>query len=1528
MNTYEQRLSLLWQQNIKPLYNDIFARENITNANITKPLRWWLTYFDRVNTDFSSIWNTISEDVNKAAMSTKGDPLQWLFSPLKWPFYSWNLTDTQFYWKTVPTAFWAWTRWVLSPLSSLFTWFSTWEDQWEPSVLWNALWVIWWTFEWVQSWVSKLWEVAWLEKRYSDLLAEWIVNIWTWEIWEAWLARLSRWTKIASKAEKVAEYWKVIADELDSFDVPQSYFVKQNSLKRANEIFTNFNTKVDEWVLTRQEYINTKKELSNLWIRNTDYFTERWNEQFSSSKIKDIATEKTLSDIDITSTKSKILEWYNNPDKAPKVIKIVDKWLEFTSDDLLKIKALTNNKVFSSPWFEMFNLPSLPPLDKWVRSVLKWTKQEIKNELDRLGKIRDVIFEWTDELIISKISEANVKWEFEQKIMYDSETNPFKREPLIEALDRWLITAEQVGNKYSFTLTKRWKEVSKKIWFTDEWIEKIHWKPYHHTVEAIDNFIDSKFTFPDVINNKLLNEVNDLKNNPNADYVTFKSKVRKLNNEAWLKFDKLITEAREIKDLVRIVKSINEVAANMLIKSEDFKPFKIKWISDTKYLFKNIPADIVWKLDKRTSWFNLRKNKIIEEYTNRLNKLRTKFSKNKDKLILSIKNEIDKKNKAIIDLKLRHNMFWSIKSDRLKEISLLVSNWKILWDVNNAIKKVVSTNSWNKINTVEQLKKQFEKLDKEIAEAHTKGLQNKITKELKSVATVNKWTSKSYRMSHTPEIEEMLLRIKEVWKANKSWYVNIDELNSLLSDIKELSSESRKVAKQFEIERSNLIEWNISKIKEEWIKNTYWSDDLERTVWTKNKLLAYMWDWKNASTFMYNSFWEIFWHTGDWKMSKGVEIFSANPSIAINKMNNWMEKKTKPLADLVVNKLWDLQDDWWTAMVARQIDNSKSNPYIWFDRIENSPSLKEIYYVDRISPIKEKPSWISDDIRENIKNKKLWEIVERMEYDKDWIEVKDSWNEYHNELWSRYDSIVKQFDWIKLSKRDDYFTLVTEWQVKDFQFNEQDTLWKSYIANKSANETVSTTKGARIDYNTNPINALLYWNRPTVLQSFLREPFEEMVQTYLWKQRKFKTLTEEQRIQLLNKVNEKWEFIYRITDKYWKDLSGSIIKTQDELDKFISNSELNIEDIYITNIWWGIRKDMNKSTTKLINEYIEKFARWWTIQTNWTERLISSVVNQVGANVLAFSPSSIAQQPLSLFHQMAIMWVRKTLRNLKDVFNNPDLIKNAENASSAVRSRKWDNFMFAEILEKTYENNAIWKIKEVLRKYNEIGLYPMRIVDEKVYASIWIWAYREWMQKNWFTFTGDFLKEDWIKYADLMADKIAWTTNKINVPPLFNNLFWQTLFKLASTKINEWQTIKFHTLDAFKKGNTEKWLKTIWIYTASNLAQAWIVYWVAKALYWLWLTNFDPDKNWNLIEQIFSLEGAYDLTVGNTPIWMKVGWVTNFWTLSIMDSLSDKIWKSLKEIKSWEEMQGIIDFIQIFIWWKPIWYTEELLKKD
>jgi len=1481
--------------------------------------RAYQSYWERVTGDFSDIWDTIWNDLNTTAQDTWWNPLQGIFTPVKWPMYSWNLTDTQFYWKTLPTAIWAGTRAVLSPLSWLFSWISKWEEQTDKGIFSEWLRTIWETFEWVQNIWTKLWESAWLENRYSSLLSEWVTNILTWEIWEVWFIK-AFWLSKASKIKKINETRKLVeANMLDEIGKSEftNLYNKDIKIQQAKWIMDDFHNKISNWDLSKTDLIQTKKELTNLWVKDTNYFTERWNDIHSSSTIKEKADEQILSEIDNIINKNKEIEYYKNPEKSPLN-------LRKTIEDIKKIEELGWYK--DKYWLIISPIES-PKINTAIKRAFKWDQQAINNaiaykkELFKDSDLEKLYNLYKDNKPNSK--EYTNDWIKEYK--FDSEENPFKRKPLTELRDSWVLKQVQQWDQYSYSLTKKWEELNKMLWFTEEETISKRGGLYHHKIEAIDSFDAKSFDMIEILKEGdiiEMNKLNDLAKkwklddlfNPTTrewwvvsktdvnDINKFKVIIKKINDRYKLWFTEELIKSNTIKELTKIADKINNIVSDDLINSSSFKPFKIKGISDTNYIFKNIPKDIVERVVEKTN-FSLEKNRIINSFEKQINIIKAKYKNNLEKLSLSTKNALDKKEALLLEVRLKYKQFWEIKSERIKEFKTLARNWIILWNIDKAVASIVKNKSWNVITTVDQLKAQFEKLDKAVALSHTKWLQNRITKELNRAVHSKKSTSKTVRMAITPEIEGMLLEIKSIWRKNKAWYINIDQLNQLLYNIRDLKSKSREIAKDAQIKRAKELTEYQRIIKEEWITNLVGTDDITDKWNTIEKLKGYMWNWENASTFMYNTLWKIFWHTSEWKMSKWVEIYNANPVRASNKMNNWIEKYQKPLAQLIVDKLWPEMNEWWLAMLARQIDNSKKNIYVWLDRIENSPALKKEYLIKRESKIGKQPEWMNDDSWNKFKNTKLWEYLERMESDVTWSNTKAMWNEFHDKLFSMHQSVTNRHDWILMIKRQDYFKAMAEKSINEMQFDEPSYLTRASLDNSSANELVSTTKWLWIDYNVDPIKTLLWWDRSSLMQSFLRDSFEDMVQTHIGKQYKFKNISKEQRLSLLE--SGEW----KITDKMWEENVSSLLP----------------EEMYITNIEWWVRKSMNKSTDKLITEYIQKISKGWSVKMSWVERVVSWVLNQYTANTLWFSPSAILQQPLSLMHGMAVMWTRRTLRTLSDILNDSSLIEKAEQASTSIRSRKWDNFMFNDILEKTYDTNFIWKSKEVLRKYNEIALYAMRIVDEKTYASIWITTYREWMEKNWFKFDWNFNKEEAIKYADVMSDKIAGTTNKVNVPPLMNNLMWQILFKLMSTKINEWQTIKYTTLSAFKRSDSTRGLKTIWIYTASNLAQAWIVYAVAKALYWIWFTNYDPDKNWDLVQQIFSLEWAYDLTVGNSPIWAKASWIVNFWTLTMADSLVDNISKSIKGMSE-GEVQWLIDFISTFIWKKPIQYTQWAIK--
>lgn len=1483
--------------------DDPYSIANKLNKKIEEinTSREFKTYWERTSEDFKWIWDTIKEDVELTSADISNKPV-WF---------------KNLFTKTTPTATWVATRGIISPISAWFSWLFS-GKEWDKTLLTEWLKWVWATFEWIEKWFSAVWKWIWLEDRYAWLFWEWVTNIATWVIWEAWIWK-AFWSVTKANRLKAFEQKKVLVEQelLQNIDLETIWFnqamSKTYKIEEAQKVFNDYHTKLEDWTLTINDVKTTKKQLSNLWLKDTSYFTERFNDLFSTSTIKEKATTKVKADTAKIIENNKLLEFYYKPEKAPENIKKV-------IDDLKKIEDLW---LFKVKWINTFNIPKASIIKTWWKKLSKLFNGDTKT-INQALDFRERIFKESDEFKLSELwTDNEVKKEI-WDVWKDTQSNPFKMKNLDELTANWLLK-ETIDNKwqYSYKLTSKWEQISKKLWFTESQIDYVKktWLA-HHMVEDMDKYRLDRFEFPSLLDNKDIQLMNRLYNIDWVDFNWFNKIIRRVNTEQKLWLDKKIVDAKNIDDLKKIANTINDKIANQFIDVAVMKKVKLKNLNSASYLLKWMPEQISERIIKKTWWFTIEKKTIIEGYTKKLNDLKAKYKWQWDKLRLAIKNEIDKKNKALFQLRMKYNKIWEIRAERINEIKLLKAWGKLLWDINSVIAKRTRTKEWNKMVTPSQIKAQFDKLDNEIAIAHIKWLQEKISKSLASIIKREVWTSKTYRVWHTPEVEEMLYQIKELFNANKAWYNNIDELTSLLETIRDLKSRSRDIAKDERIFQSNRNTNNINQIVEEWITDLTWSKYLPDDKTSTDRIKWWMWDWEKASTFTYNTFWKIFWHAQEWKMSKWLEIFNANPVRALNQMNVWIEKNVHPLAETIKDVLGKEQNDWWIAMFARRTDNMKENPYIGLDRIHNSKNLKEKYLVKRESSIWAKPEWISDIEWDRISNTKLWELLERMETDLNWKTARLEWNTFHKELFKKYKVIVEKYDWILLKEDNDYFTMMADWYRQDIEMWKFNFMDKS-MTNKSAHWTADTVEWAWIDYEINPTKVLLYWNHSTFHQIFLRDAFEEMNQAWIWKQYQFKVLTPNQRHKLLSQTDKDWNILYELKDKMWN--------TIDEVDWL---SDLELEQIYITSKKWWVRSMVWKETRDYIDEWIKKIAMWGSYKLTWTERFVSKIINQITANTLAFSPSPVFQQWLSLIDWASILWSRRMMSTISLIMANPELINLAERASFSVKARKWDNFIFAEVLQKSFDDNVIWKWKEIIRKHNEIWLYPMRYVDEKVYATIWITSFIENLEKRWIKFKSVFNDEEAIMYADTMADRIAWTTSKVNVPPIFDNLVWQLAFKLWTTVMNRWQTAKYASIKAFWDWDNIRWTKIVTWYFVWWMAQIIVAWVVAKAMYSLGLSAFNPEKDATLMEQLFSLEAIYQSSLGQSPIWGKFTSALNFNSLTILDNAERKAIQALKDVKEWKliydyddkELKWFADFFKIFLWWKVLPAIENLNK--
>lgn len=1463
------------------------------------------TYWERVSDSFSDTWKSIKEDID----TTSAD-------------ISWNQFNNLFT-KTVPTAIWTSTRWIISPITAWISWLFTWWNN-EKTILSETLKWVWTVFSWVEKWLTKVWEWLWLEWRYAELFWEWATNIATWEI--GW-ALISKWlskAKVTREAEKyIMEFDDAIKSserDIATFNA-DNYFAKQNAVQKARQLWEELKEWIISGTLNKKEVLDRTKELESLWATNTRYFVERLEEWVNASLLKEVnervSKKKTENQIKITKAKKEL--------DNPTLIK--DANLRAVASDA---KTLRDN------WF--FNLNSLSGkaiFSGWIPSVSKATKKLFKDRLTVDADIQKAIEHYKSTLTQNEVDLSTLAIDNQIKkelgeLWLDSADNPFKRSALVRLEDEWIIIKEVNPNNpnlYSYKLTDEWVEYSKSLWMSEKQLENAKTIGFvEHNIKDIEAFRWKQLE-PSILDRSYQDLKNALEERASGKSTVSDSKIKRSLFDINSKYNLWLRDAIQ---KANTPERLQVIIDKVLNKAEDYftQPNSIKWktkiilASSTKKMFDDIRETNIKIGQDKAKWvdkYKLSLEKIKSTYKERIDKLAKKYKDQKEIMQAAIRAEIDKKNRAIMQLNVKYGKIAELKSDRIKELKRLSANGKILWNINKAIAKVSQFKNWNNIKTVKQLEEAFTKLDQEVMVQHIIWLKGAIEKELSKLHKTWLSDAKKYRLSRTPEVDAVLMEISSLYRANKSVLEDVEWLNTILRTIRELNSQSKKIAKKAEIERSNDTISNIKTIKDEWIKSFEWSRDLDNKVWLVEFLKAKYKDWTTASQFIYHTMDEVF----NWWLGK--KIFADEPRMSINEMDNFKEKFIIPEWEYLVKTLWDETEDWWAWMMLRQMDNSWDaiwlSNYIWYDRIKYSPKLSRKYLAPRETPSGKKPDWIIDEVWDEIKDKKLWEIAERMEVDPKFLEARVRWKTLSDNMFEMYSTVVKEFDWIDLKKRDDYFMMLTEEFVRKAEFEDSDNLFRPTVSNKNANDTVKTIKWNKqeLEFSVDPIRVLYQWYNDVLKQIFLRKQFEKMSDVYYGRKYQYSRLDEWEREALLLQRDKDGNTLYDITDRYWNIISNDGWNI--DLPEWMS-----MDDIFITNLEWWIRKQMNKSTREFFDDYLRKFARWWNANLTWLDRLVSKIWTQVSANTLWFSPSSIAQQPLSLIDAAMILPIKSLLQWMRELTFNPELFRRMENTSHAVKARKWDNTVYQEVMSHVYDNDVAALAKKWLREYNKYALWLMRAVDGKVFWTIFYTAYRDYLKKAGKEFVWQFNDVEAIKYAEDIAERAAGTSNRLLMPPMYNNAFAKIFFQLMTTQLNRYKTFRRELRSAIDWQDYGRAFKVWTVFTTANAAQIMTVYAVSKALFWAWLTTYDPDKDWNLLSKLVWLDWLFQLTVGQSPIPAKIYWTVKFDSISPIEWAIKDIWTGIWKMSEWE-IEWLKDLVSSFIWEKPIKYISNLFSE-
>jgi hypothetical protein len=352
-----------------------------------------------------------------------------------------------------------------------------------------------------------------------------------------------------------------------------------------------------------------------------------------------------------------------------------------------------------------------------------------------------------------------------------------------------------------------------------------------------------------------------------------------------------------------------------------------------------------------------------------------------------------------------------------------------------------------------------------------------------------------------------------------------------------------------------------------------------------------------------------------------------------------------------------------------------------------------------------------------------------------------------------------------------------------------------------------------------------------------------------------------------------------------------------------------------------------------MRDYISRIWNGWSMAKWEFEKTVALVSNHFNRLPLMGSLSVIAKQPLALIDWGWLIWYRNLYRAEADLWNVTDIDKYLNEVPSIFNRWGWD-FLIKELGNfTTWADWADW----IVKKYNwyvELAMAPIKLADAFAYKRLWLWAYRDYLVKNWMMDSSaridiKHLKNIWrpeyrdaVAYADTLANKTASTANPLLMPQIYDNVFAKAMFWIFTTQLNRIQLLTKDVPNLWKEWDKRRAIVLASSLMASNIAEAYITYQVWKIMYWLWISKWEG-YNEDMTDMMFSFDTLYRITAWQFFLPSKWEGLTNenFWPAPIFWGLTKNI-NTVKDnyqlLIDWDLSVSSVADIPVNLFWGKI----------
>lgn len=1476
------------------LQNFTEAKDRITSSwtDATNTYTW-----ENTNSTYANIVNK-SRDVLWQASNLWFSAINKVWDLIMYPFTQW---DTQTYY---PSDWWLYDPqnyqkkpWIVW---SIFSWIDTWVT---------------WISKWISGWLDyATWITPWKEQKQSEI--ENIKNAtynaplafakpllkWAWKVWWA-----VKWTVMNSVSE--TKLWKMLWWDMDTLLKQSDEFIKrsdvwetfskisQEELDLKKWYLQDLETKVKSWMATSDDIAELTKK-----IGLSSELTNKWYSSLSKEK----SIENSF--IRMSNRTTELLHSIMKKSKFDEISKFIK-----DNNTSLAVQKYWKQVIdrFNAQWTRLWELNTVWQF-KWIFDVNFWKKVSQGEDLwsmfkdtlsnsPKADKIDNLLAEWyitevkqTDNLFSYKLTEAGIP--FFKTMVYDTAKDIINSKTWKKFTEKEL--SDYVDKRVQFAL---------KEWFA------------HHSVDFMNKYRAIKqspmFT---MLWDSAVWEMNDVSMNMSKAIIngdktmatsyadTFSKSLEVINNKFNLWIWNEITKLKAMKDIWERVKfaetltdMVNKKAKQWFINADKIKVTDVyKLVSFSKSMYRNIGKNLEKiKYTEKIKW-------LKKEFDEAIAKVKKDdYEKYRIELITLRNNFFDKKLKFETEAM----MLSEARQTIVKHFTDLSKQWAIRWDMDEIIRKFVSTKQWEWIKTEKQLKAQIEKVTKAVWEMHIWASHKEIWKRLKKYNDLKMSDTKYNRSKIEWEYYTKILTLKEFYDVNKS-NLSIDAIDTLLIELDTLDEMGRNISKTINSRVVSKIQETVAKWEKELNSNIYKSSSdsvFDTSVIDKINNKYIQW-WKNALEYKDRTIERIFGR--DWVMYDLLVTKPHSAEIQIDLYNkNTLTPAIKLISRLI--KPSKMEEFGIFKFMQQSVIHNWKVKYLWFERIINDVRIINSWRLKKWSWVTTMESipFLTNEDWWKLRDTKIWEIIENWIKDITFEKASQIADKISDDLFNKLEDVVFRNEWVRINKRAWYFSMKETYKKwTDIDFNPDDNWINATISNWFIKEVTENVKDAWFWYEYDFMKVFLNSNQKQLYYIYMKDTFENAQSILRWKVMNMTWLKDNE----IRDLMSSWRV--NIEDLEWNIINPEY-KVIDWIDRLVWEDWTILDTTQLQLVykkWWLYWSEkMTNWAREFLKEYMKQVSWAWKYSVALSDRIVAKAIANANIVPLMGNINTVAVQSSSLFDILWQVWYKSFWKAFRDVILRKDILTKLEEIPSIKLRDWWDPLLSARYNFK-WSTWAWYYLANIFEWYKELTLKPMKIVDKFAYriwylANLEIEAKKAWLLKQWDDVI-NIISTDNINILSRTDDRMRRTMNspsRLFKPQVYEWAMWQVFFWLASTQLQRVQ--EFFQQSRYLWSDWDK----IWAfrltthYILANIYEQSIRIAVSKTLSELWFAkDYNADKDFN--ETFFVWNTAYNTTIWQF-FWMnKVGAISNWFSPSpflwLMNDTSKALKKAYDEVsKDW-----------------------------